>query len=251
MKIILFSYCVTATMLIVSIFALNSFFNLSPDNLSFLLRLSLIEILGLISLALFYIILLKALFYFPSLFISYILGITVILYKYMIHAGLTYKNAVCLNGDCYRYNSKRINFIPELKSFSGSFKKNNGGNFLFEYDKRFCAYCHSELAGSKITMNVAVFFGKSMPDNSSRYHILTNPDVSSRKEQIDLSEIWIDADSADKLLIEKFITFLVNYPPELKLKRVTVKYRGDLSKLGDNCMNLLKNNFRKIVNDQT
>jgi hypothetical protein len=76
--------------------------------------------------------------------------------------------------------------------------------------------------------------------------VLTNPEVEWREQPLNVLEVYIDTDSTYRELLERFITFIINYPPKHGVKSVKIFYKGDLDNLGENLKNALRNTFDKI-----
>lgn len=89
-------------------------------------------------------------------------------------------------------------------------------------------------------------FGTVQPDVEGRVFILSDPDFEKKRHRIDVAEVYIEAKSADKRLFERFISYIINYPPKFGLQSVQIFYKGHLEDLGQNLKNILKNHFEQI-----
>jgi hypothetical protein len=91
-----------------------------------------------------------------------------------------------------------------------------------------------------------VMFGDFHPKRQRRVFLLINPDVVQRTFPIEVSEVYIDTATCDRNLLERFITYIVNYPPTRGVQSVHILCKGELDELGANLKNALHNNFRHI-----
>lgn len=83
----------------------------------------------------------------------------------------------------------------------------------------------------------------TLPDST---YIFANPDFEHKETPIEISAVYIDTTTCDRLLLERFLTYIVNYPPKKGVKSVQIFYQGNLNDLGDNLKNALQNNFIRI-----
>jgi hypothetical protein len=116
--------------------------------------------------------------------------------------------------------------------------------------KRCCEHCKQALRRQHGYDKIIFIFGDYRLKERSREFILANPDFEKKKSSIDVSEVYIDTKTADKRHLEKFITYIRNYPPKYGLKSVKIIHRGDLDDLG-HLKNLILNNFKTIKNVET
>lgn len=89
-------------------------------------------------------------------------------------------------------------------------------------------------------------FGNAQPETESGIFFRSKFDIEHREQPIDVSEVYIDTKTADPRLPERFITFMVNYPPKHGLRSVQIFYRGKLDDLGNNLKNALRNNCEDV-----
>jgi hypothetical protein len=123
---------------------------------------------------------------------------------------------------------------------------------------RRCEHCNQIMENTKECGKVIFTFGNyhikqggrkfilfnSNLTKGTRKFVLENPDFEKKEAPIDVSEIYIDTKTADKHLVERFITHIRNYPPRYGLDSVRIFYRGQLDDLGY-LKNSILNNFRK------
>ena len=76
--------------------------------------------------------------------------------------------------------------------------------------------------------------------------IFANPGFQLMKQAVDVSEIYIDTFTCKPLQLERFITYLLNYPPKKGISFVKIFHKGALDNLGKNLKNSLQNNFQHV-----
>lgn len=108
---------------------------------------------------------------------------------------------------------------------------------------RQCEHCRQDVEFTHECGAVVVVFGTLAIEREGRVFLLRNPDFEQNTRTLDITEIQIDTAGANPRLIERFLTYIVNYPPENGLKSVRVFHRGPLRDLGDNLENALQNNL--------
>jgi hypothetical protein len=142
----------------------------------------------------------------------------------LILSGVRFNTILC--GHCYRYSAP----------------------FRSRYDKgkRFCEHCQSEIPFTHDPGKLIVMFGNIRLNQDGRIFILSNPDFDQKEQPIDVSAVYIDTETGDPRLIERFITYIVNYPPRQGLRSVRILYRGKLAELGENLKNAVQNNFEHL-----
>lgn len=111
---------------------------------------------------------------------------------------------------------------------------------------RYCERCRKEVEFTNEPGEVLVSFGNIPLILEGRVFMLSDPDFERKTKFIEISEVYIDTGTCNRLLLEKFVTYIVNYPPEKGLDSVEIFYRGKLDDLGDNLKNSLQNNFEHI-----
>ena len=111
---------------------------------------------------------------------------------------------------------------------------------------RYCERCRKEVEFTQDPGEVLVNFGNIPLILEGRVFMLSDPDFEQKTKFIEISQVYIDTRTCDRLLLEKFVTYIVNYPPENGLKSVEIFYKGKLDDLGDNLKNSLQNNFEHI-----
>ena len=136
------------------------------------------------------------------------------------------RNKTCLCRHCFRYTHP-------LKS-------------TYRLGHRFCEYCQQEVEEVDASEKLVMVFGELPLKFPKRTFVFINPDVDAKDQPIDISEIYIDTQTCNRVLLERFITYLMAYPPEHGLQSVKLFYQGDLHQLGTNLKNVLSNNFKWI-----
>lgn len=117
----------------------------------------------------------------------------------------------------------------------------------YDEGKRSCEHCGHEVEFTPETGLVRLVFGSDPPPKAEgRVFELVNPDFERKKQPIDLSEVYIDTDTTDQRLLERFLTYIINHPPEKGLESVRIVHQGELDDLGDNLTNALRNTFTQI-----
>jgi hypothetical protein len=134
---------------------------------------------------------------------------------------------------------------------------------------RYCENCHTEVEQTSEPGKVIFLFGQfsefqgqNFQSGDKRRFIILNPtfgdtqqkpenglffrstvDLDREERPVDVSEVYIDIKTSDQRLIERFITYIINYPPAGGIGSVQIFYRGKMTDLGDNLNNALRNNF--------
>ena len=60
------------------------------------------------------------------------------------------------------------------------------------------------------------------------------------------THVYIDTKTCNSLLLERFLTYILNYPPVKGLQSVQILYQGTLDDLGDHLKNALQNTLPHI-----
>lgn len=128
---------------------------------------------------------------------------------------------------------------------SGCLRYSIPSNARYDFGIRKCEYCNQVIDKIKDSNKVIFTFGDWRIGQANRSFILSNPDFEKKTSSMDVSEVYIDTATVDKLLIEKFITYIRNYPPRYGLKSVRVFFKGNLDDLGYLQRQIL-NNFKII-----
>jgi hypothetical protein len=116
----------------------------------------------------------------------------------------------------------------------------------YEYGIRYCELCEQAVEWAKDPGKVVLTFGDLSLKLNGRVFMLSNPDFEQKDHRIDVSEVYIDTKTCDRRLFERFITYIINYPPKDGLQSVQIFYQGELDALGDNLKNTLLNNFEQV-----
>lgn len=113
--------------------------------------------------------------------------------------------------------------------------------------KRYCEHCQHEVERTQEVGKLIFTFGILLdkPVGKSVF-VLLNPDLEHKETPFDVSEVYIDTKTCEPLLLERFITHVINYPPKYGVPSVRIFYRGELDDLGENLKNALRNTFRDI-----
>lgn len=117
----------------------------------------------------------------------------------------------------------------------------------YELGQRFCEHCQQAVEDTKMFGKVVFTFDDVPLSHEGRVFVLSNPDFEYKKHHVEVSEVYLDPQTTDKRLLERFITYIVNYPPRRGLKPVTIFYRGELKDLGVPLANALRNTFTHIA----
>lgn len=118
--------------------------------------------------------------------------------------------------------------------------------------KRYCEHCKGRIEQTKKRGKVIVTFGnfsQAQCENmksGERVFLLANPDFEKKTHPIEISTVWIDTETCDQRLLERFITYIVGFPPTHGLKSVQILYTGTVDALEENLKNALQNNFTHI-----
>jgi hypothetical protein len=91
-----------------------------------------------------------------------------------------------------------------------------------------------------------IIFGKVPLSAYKAGRILADPDFEFHEVPLSIARVYIDPQTAQPLLVEKFITYLLNYPPGQGIQAVKIFYQGELNDLGEHLANALRNTFDKI-----
>lgn len=118
----------------------------------------------------------------------------------------------------------------------------------YELGIRYCEHCQKAVEHTKIPGKVIVTFGNypKTSEPEQRVFVLADPDFEKKEQPVDVSEVYIVPKTTDKRLFERFITYIVNYPPKDGLPSVQILYQGELDDLGVNLKNVLHNTFEHV-----
>jgi hypothetical protein len=119
-------------------------------------------------------------------------------------------------------------------------------NAKYETGTRRCEHCNWEIEKRQERGKVISVFGDSLLRKEGRRDFVSfNPDFTKKEYPVDISEVHIDTKTANRRLLEIFITYIINHPPKYGLKSVRIFYKGDLDDLG-RLKNLILNNFKTV-----
>lgn len=116
----------------------------------------------------------------------------------------------------------------------------------YSWGTRFCEHCGRPVEHTREPGMVIFIFGNYKVEQGNRRFILTNLDFEGVKEPIDVKRVYIDTTTCNKLLVEKFMVYIVNNPPRDGLGSMRILYRGNLSDL-DYLKNTIVNNFKRVT----
>jgi hypothetical protein len=118
----------------------------------------------------------------------------------------------------------------------------------YELGRRYCEHCQKAVEHTEIPGKVIVTFGNypKASEPEQRIFVLAEPDFEKKEQPIDVSEVYITPKTTNTRLLERFITYIVNYPPKDDLLSVQILYQGELDDLGVNLKNVLHNTFERV-----
>lgn len=111
---------------------------------------------------------------------------------------------------------------------------------------RYCEHCQRDVEYTHDPGKVIFTFGNILLNPSGRVFLLSNPDVEQQEQPVDVSEVYLDPKTCDRRLVERFITYILHYPPRHGRQFVQLFSTGKLDDLGANLKNVLQNNFEHI-----
>lgn len=120
--------------------------------------------------------------------------------------------------------------------------------FRSHYKKgtRYCEHCGKRVEAGTDPDKVIIAFGDIRPKKEGCVIGLANPDFEQKKQPIEVSEVYVDTATCNPQFLERFITYIVNYPPTHGLRSVKIFYWGELDDLGENLKNALRNTFAEL-----
>ncbi len=140
----------------------------------------------------------------------------------------------------------------------------------YETGIRYCEHCHSKVEQTSEPGKVIFIFGQfsefqlqQLQSGSKRIFLFLNPTFGEKRAQglffhsstvdldqkecpIDVSEVYIAPKTCNPRLLERFITYIINYPPEHGIRNIKLFYSEELDDLGKYLKNALRNNFEGI-----
>jgi hypothetical protein len=96
---------------------------------------------------------------------------------------------------------------------------------------------------------VILAFGNISLPHEGRIFLLSEPDFEAKDQPVDINEVYIDTKTCDSRLLERFISYILHYPPKHGVQSVKIFYKGELGRLGNNLRNALQNTFEHIHRD--
>lgn len=116
----------------------------------------------------------------------------------------------------------------------------------YKRGQRYCERCRRPVELTDEVGMVVVRFGDVPFVPQGRVFLLSNPDFVHYRKTIEVSLVYLDTLTCDRVLLERFLTYLMNYPPEQGLQQIEVYTQGELDELGPNLKNLLRNTFHCV-----
>ena len=122
----------------------------------------------------------------------------------------------------------------------------------YEDGIRYCEHCNKSVEYTREPGKVRLAFGnfskfqlRKMKAGGRRF-LLVNPGFEKKDLRIDVSRVYIDTKTCARRLFERFLTYIINYPPKDGLQSVEIFHQGELKELGGYLKNTLQNNFEYI-----
>ncbi len=115
----------------------------------------------------------------------------------------------------------------------------------YEHGNRFCEHCQQEVERTKERGKVIVTFDYPLTANGREF-ILSTPEFEQQEHPIEVSIVYLNTNSCDYRLFERFITYILNYPPTNGAQSIQIRYTGMLDNLGENLKNVLQNTFYHV-----
>ncbi len=154
-----------------------------------------------------------------TLSISYPFIYKIIIYKNLL--SMHFKKCLCPN--CYLYS----NHIEHKVSFG----------------IRSCNNCKEDIENG-VKKNLMIVFGNIITQEKPASILCKNKDFSNHKVTTNIESIYIDIKTVDVTLLDSFLTYTSDYQPYGEIKNIPVYYQGNLEDLGQNRINIIKNNFK-------
>ena len=118
---------------------------------------------------------------------------------------------------------------------------------IYRSGRRYCEHCQQKVKHPDTSDKLKLVFGELSLQSTANRLVFVNPDVKAKIQPIDVSEVYIDTSTCNRVLLERFITYILTYPPKHGRRSVKFFHYGDLNLLGDNLKNALCNNFDHIA----
>jgi hypothetical protein len=113
--------------------------------------------------------------------------------------------------------------------------------------KRYCEHCEYEVESIGVTKKLIFTFGTVSLEPDETKMIFSNPGFQLMKQPMDVSEIYIDTITCDPIRLERFMTYILNYPPRQGINTIHIFYQGSLDNLGHNLKHVVHNTFKHIT----
>jgi len=113
--------------------------------------------------------------------------------------------------------------------------------------QRYCEHCRQAVEQTREPGRLIATFGNVPPPSGPRVFVLADPDFERYADTLDVTDIQLDPATAERRLLEKLITHLVNYPPRGGVANIRVTHLGELSDLGEQTANALRNTFPRLA----
>jgi hypothetical protein len=142
----------------------------------------------------------------------------------------------------------------------------------YKSGRRYCEHCHAEVeqttepgkviftfgsfnefqlqklqpANHRVFLKENLTFGYVPLQTESNLFFQSRFDLNQHMYPVDVSEVYIDTATCESWRLERFMTYIVNNPPQHGIRSVKIFYQGELESLGENLKNTLRNNFEHI-----
>ncbi len=118
--------------------------------------------------------------------------------------------------------------------------------------QRYCEHCHQELDETRHPEHIIVTFGhtqafQQLPSGTDeRTVVVTNPEMEHQNHPIEVTQIALHPRTCDRRLFERFVTYLLNHPPQGGVRAVHLVHYGTIDILGDHLKHVIHNTFAHI-----
>jgi hypothetical protein len=116
----------------------------------------------------------------------------------------------------------------------------------YAHGNRQCEHCRQPIEYAREPGKVVLAFGNISPPQDGRVFVLSDPDLEHREAPLDMLEVYIDTSTSDRRLLERFLAFILGFPPINGAQSVQIFYQGQFEDLGQNLSNAIHNTFRVV-----
>jgi hypothetical protein len=113
---------------------------------------------------------------------------------------------------------------------------------------RTCEHCGKAVLRTRVPGKLIITFGNINLPAAERQFVRANPDLETTTTPMDIAEMHLDPATVDLQILEKFITYIINYPPQGGVATVKIICLGELDALGPHLKNALRNTFPQLKN---